>query len=62
MVVLSERSQPIDFVTLKGLARAGELEEVGGPAYITSLADGVPRSTNVEHYARIVGEKRSSGV
>jgi replicative DNA helicase len=58
MVQLSERSQPIDFVTLKEeLARAGELEEVGGPAYITSLADGVPRSTNVEHYARIVKEK-----
>jgi replicative DNA helicase len=58
MVVLSERGQPIDFITLKEeLARAGDLEEVGGPAYITSLADGVPRSTNVEHYARIVKEK-----
>jgi replicative DNA helicase len=58
MVVLSERGQPIDFITLKEeLARGGDLEEVGGPAYITSLADGVPRSTNVEHYARIVKEK-----
>src|SRR3569832_1611191 len=35
----------------------GELEAVGGPAYIASLADGVPRSANVEHYARIVKEK-----
>ncbi|HEX2343124.1 MAG TPA: replicative DNA helicase [Vicinamibacterales bacterium] len=58
MVLLSERGQPIDFITLKEeLARGGDLEEVGGPAYITSLADGVPRSTNVEHYARIVKEK-----
>jgi replicative DNA helicase len=58
MVVLSERGQPIDFITLKEeLARGGDLEQVGGPAYITSLADGVPRSTNVEHYARIVKEK-----
>jgi replicative DNA helicase len=58
MVALSERGHPIDFITLKEeLARAGDLEEVGGPAYITSLADGVPRSTNVEHYARIVKEK-----
>ena len=58
---LSERGQPIDFITLKEeLARGGELEEVGGPAYITSLADGVPRSTNVEHYARIVKEKSRS--
>jgi replicative DNA helicase len=35
----------------------GELEAVGGPAYVASLADGVPRSANVEHYARIVKEK-----
>jgi replicative DNA helicase len=58
MVALNERSQAIDFVTLKEeLSRAGELDEVGGPAYIASLADGVPRATNVEYYARIVKEK-----
>jgi len=58
MVVLSEKNLPIDYVTLKEeLARTGELEEVGGPAYITALVDGVPRSTNVEQYARIVKEK-----
>jgi replicative DNA helicase len=58
MVALSERNDPIDLVTLKEeLQRSGELEEVGGPAYIASLADGVPRSANVEHYARIVKEK-----
>jgi replicative DNA helicase len=58
MVALSERTEAIDLVTLKEeLRRSGELEEVGGPAYIASLADGVPRSANVEHYARIVKEK-----
>jgi replicative DNA helicase len=58
MVALSERNDAIDLVTLKDeLQRSGELEEVGGPAYIASLADGVPRSANVEHYARIVKEK-----
>lgn len=58
MVALSERSQAIDLITLKEeLQRSGELEDVGGPAYIASLADGVPRSANVEHYARIVKEK-----
>jgi replicative DNA helicase len=58
MVALSERGQAIDLVTLKEeLARAGQLEQVGGPAYIASLVDGVPRSTNVEHYARIIKEK-----
>jgi replicative DNA helicase len=58
MVALSERGDVIDFVTLKEeLSRSGDLDEVGGPAYIASLADGVPRSSNVEHYARIVKEK-----
>ena len=58
MVALSERGDAIDFITLKEeLGRAGDLEEVGGPAYIASLTDGVPRSANVEYYARIVKEK-----
>jgi replicative DNA helicase len=58
MVALAERSQPIDLVTLKEeLERSGEVEEVGGPAYIASLVDGVPRATNVEYYAKIVKEK-----
>jgi replicative DNA helicase len=58
MADLSERSQPIDFITLKEeLARAGELDEVGGPAYLAALTDGVPRSTNAEYYAQIVKEK-----
>ena len=58
MVALNERHQAIDFVTLKEeLSRGGDLDEVGGPAYVASLADGVPRATNVEYYARIVKEK-----
>jgi len=58
MVKLAERNDAIDLVTLKDeLARAGEIDEVGGPAYIAALVDGVPRSTNVEHYARIIKEK-----
>jgi replicative DNA helicase len=58
MVALSERGDAIDLVTLKEeLGRSGDLDDVGGPAYIAALVDGVPRSTNVEHYARIVKEK-----
>jgi replicative DNA helicase len=58
MVALSERNDAIDFLTVKEeLSRTGQLDEVGGPAYIASLADGVPRSANVEFYARIVKEK-----
>jgi len=58
MVKLAERNDAIDLVTLKEeLGRTGDLDEVGGPAYISALIDGVPRSTNVEHYARIIKEK-----
>jgi replicative DNA helicase len=58
MVALNERHDAIDFVTLKEeLGRSGQLDEVGGPAYVASLADGVPRATNVEYYAKIVKEK-----
>ena len=58
MVNLNERGLAIDLITLKDeLGRGGSLDDVGGPAYIAALADGVPRSTNVEHYAQIVKEK-----
>lgn len=58
MAQLSARQTAIDFVTLReSLAAAGDLDEVGGAAYISSLVDGLPRSTNVLEYARIVREK-----
>lgn len=48
----------VDLVTLKDdLARSGDLERVGGPAYIAALVDAVPRTTNASAYARIVKEK-----
>jgi replicative DNA helicase len=58
MVNLNERGDAIDLVTLKDeLGRSGDLDAVGGPTYIASLVDGVPRSTHVEYYAQIVKEK-----
>jgi replicative DNA helicase len=55
---LSLQGVEIDLVSLKeSLSRAGELDEVGGPAYLAALVDGVPRSTNIGHYATIVREK-----
>jgi len=52
---LHERREPADFVTLcDELERRGQLEEVGGAAYITSLINAVPTALHVEHYARIV--------
>jgi len=58
MVQLAERQEAIDTITLmEDLARVGELEAAGGVPYLSQLADGLPRVTNVDHYARIVKEK-----
>jgi replicative DNA helicase len=58
MIQLAEKQQVIDVITLMDdLSRRGDLESAGGVAYLSQLADGLPRATNVEHYARIVKEK-----
>jgi replicative DNA helicase len=55
---LSDVGAALDPVTLKAeLERAGDLESCGGPAYLADMLDGVPRSANIEHYAKIVKEK-----
>jgi len=52
---LHERRQPADIVTLSDeLERRGQLEAVGGSAYLTSLINSVPTSIHVEYYAHIV--------
>ena len=58
MVALSERISSIDMITLSDeLRRAAEFEQIGGATYIASLIDGVPRTDNIEHYAKIVKKK-----
>lgn len=58
LIALNERGAALDTLTLREeLIRVDRLNAVGGAAYIGSLADGVPHSLNVEHYARIVKEK-----
>jgi len=58
MIALMDRGQPIDLLTLsEELSRAGQLEEMGGAAYLASLMDGVPRSLNIEYYVQIIKEK-----
>jgi replicative DNA helicase len=58
MIALGESRRAIDLVMLVDeLGRRGELEAAGGAAYLAQLLDGVPRVSNVEHYARLVREK-----
>ncbi len=58
MLALAERNEPVDLVTLaETLRQRGELQDVGGAAYLAELAERVPTAANVAHYARIVREK-----
>jgi replicative DNA helicase len=55
VLILHEKREPIDFLTVcDELERQRRLDEVGGPAFITSLINAVPTSIHAEHYARIV--------
>jgi replicative DNA helicase len=58
MIELTDRSEPVDLITLSDyLSGRGELDAVGGSAYLASLADFVPTAANISYYARIVREK-----
>ena len=52
---LHEQRIPVDMLTLsEELDRVGQLGELGGPAYLTSLINQVPSSLNAESYGHIV--------
>jgi len=54
---LHERRQPIDLLTVsQELDQQGQLSEVGGLAYLSSLIQNVPSSLHAEAYGRLVEE------
>jgi replicative DNA helicase len=58
MVEMSEKDEAIDYLTLQErLKQRGQLDEVGGAGYISSLTDVIPTSANIIHYANIVRDK-----
>jgi replicative DNA helicase len=55
---LYEHSEPVDLVTLSEVLKTrGELEDVGGIAYLNALVNGVPTAANIAYYAKIIKEK-----
>ena len=55
---LPTRGEPVDLVTVtEALRQSKRLDEVGGVAYLTELANAVPTAAHIDHYARIVEEK-----
>jgi len=58
ILALQGRGQPPDLVLLsEELRNRGDLDKVGGPAYLGELADSSPAAANVAFYARIVRDK-----
>ena len=58
MMRLSDQREPSDLITMTDILRKqGELEEVGGAAYLATLVDYVPTAANISYYCKIVKEK-----
>jgi replicative DNA helicase len=58
--IMGKLDGPIDAITLgTELQRRNCLQSVGDWGYLSSLTDGVPRLENLDHYAKLVREKKA---
>ena len=58
ITALALRQQPVDILTVaEQLRSTGDLDEVGGPFYITQLSGKVASSAHIEYHARIIAQK-----
>ncbi|MEV0114647.1 DnaB-like helicase N-terminal domain-containing protein [Streptomyces sp. NPDC050844] len=57
IVDVDAKGEPADVVTITAeLTKRGQLQRIGGAAYLHQLLQAVPTSAHVEHYAEIVHE------
>ena len=58
MAELVDSNKPIDFITLKqALKDRAQLDEIGGPEYLSDLFSFVPSAANADYYIDIIREK-----
>jgi replicative DNA helicase len=58
MVEMNQKNIPIDIRTVvEQLSSMGELENIGGPYYVTQLTSSVVSGANVESHSRIIKQK-----
>jgi len=58
MIELYDKHEPIDVLSLSNrLEEKNQLDKVGGSSYLATLANSVPSSSNVAHYAKVVQKK-----
>ncbi len=58
MLELFNKNEPIDLITItEHLKDKGEIEEIGGLSYLSTLATVVPTAANIRYHAKLVREK-----
>ncbi len=58
LLELHTKGNPIDVLSVSSrLKEKDQLEQIGGMTFLTELINCVPTSTNVDHYAEMVGKK-----
>src|ERR1700722_2890709 len=58
VLALTHRNQPVDLLTVTSALRdSGELDAIGGAAYLATVIDQTPSSANITSYAEIVKSK-----
>ena len=58
MVALFEKNEPQDIITVTNILKdRNDLDEIGGPAYLSTLTDIVPVAANIVYYAHIIRSK-----
>src|ERR1700722_6133116 len=58
IIDLMAKGHGVDYTTVRAeLDRRREIDSIGGPAYLASLTEGIPRNFNIESYVRIVKDK-----
>lgn len=56
---LHEKNQPVDVLSVTNVLKENDaLQDIGGSSYLTQLIDSVPTASHVDHYAKIVKEKK----
>ncbi|MTI83528.1 MAG: replicative DNA helicase [Firmicutes bacterium] len=57
MLDLDEAAEPLDLLTVtEHLRKKGDLDKIGGAAYVASLTNVVPTAAHIEYYGRMVEE------
>ena len=55
---LFNSAQPVDILTVTNqLRKSGDLEEIGGPIFVSGLTERIASAANIETHARIIAQK-----